>query len=219
MARAVNAAFEKAHLRLAPSISPDANMAKALALELWHAELGGYTELFLPVYCKALSGLGELVVQLVHESYCKSGKGQTVIFAEAPECQHHTNQRYFGGRRNMGALSIRVKSYENDTALREDVSASDFLDLEHAGVAADADRRGTPHMTLTLDILGSEDVTFAIALWQWVAVYGGLLRKVNPFDQPSVEGSKRTTAEMFEGFNPSARDTLGKFTREASHTL
>jgi glucose-6-phosphate isomerase len=218
-ARAVDAAFEEAHSRLAPSVSPAGNMAKALALELWRAELGGYTELFLPIYCKALTGLGELIVQLVHESYCKSGKGQTVLFAQAPESQHHTNQRYFGGRRNMAALSVRVQSHENDMSLRGEVSAADFLDLEHAGVAAEADRRGTPQMTLTLDGLGVGDVASAIALWQWAAVYGGLLREVNPFDQPAVEGSKTATIEMFEGFGPPAREALERFTREASHTL
>ena len=123
----MDAAFEDAQSRLAPSVAPARNTAKALALELWRAELGGYTELFLPVYCKALSGLGELIVQLAHESYCKSEKGQPVLFAEAPESQHHTNQRYFGGRRNMAALSVRVQSHENDMPLRGEVSAADFL--------------------------------------------------------------------------------------------
>ncbi|MDA0999651.1 MAG: hypothetical protein O2807_03915, partial [bacterium] len=101
LARAVDAAFSEVHPLLSPDVPSGKNMAKALALALWRAELAGYTELFLPIYAKALSGLGELIVQLIHESYCKEGQGQTVLFTEAPESQHHTNQRYFGGRPNM----------------------------------------------------------------------------------------------------------------------
>ncbi len=35
------------------------NMAKALALRLWRAELAGFGEIFMPIYSKALSGLVE----------------------------------------------------------------------------------------------------------------------------------------------------------------
>lgn len=212
----LDAAFEAAHVRLRPSAAAGENMAKAMALRFWRAELAGYTELFLPIYAKALSGLGALIVQLVHESYCKAGKGQTILFAEAPESQHHTNQRYFGGRGDMAGLTIRVNSFGNDFQLGGGVSAGEFMDLEHAGVTAEAERTRAPHMVLTLDGLGAEDVASAVALWQWVAVYGGLLRGVNPFDQPAVEGSKKTTIEMFEGFGPETRESLSRFTKEAS---
>ena len=33
----------------------------------------------MPIYAHALSGAGELIVQLVHESYCKAGCGQTIL--------------------------------------------------------------------------------------------------------------------------------------------
>ena len=218
-ARKLDAAFEAAHARLRAAVPVEKNMAKTVALKFWRAELAGYTELFLPIYCKALSGLGELIVQLVHESYCKSGKGHTVVFAEAPESQHHTNQRYFGGRADMAGMTIRVNSFGGDFPLKGDISAGAFLDLEHAGVVAEAERKGMPHMVLTLDGLGAGDVASAAALWQWAAVYGGLLREVNPFDQPAVEGSKNATIEMFEGFGPETRRDLSRFTKDASDSL
>lgn len=219
LARSLAAGFEAAHARLGPSVPIGENMAKAMALRFWEAELAGFTELFLPIYAKALSGLGELIVQLVHESYCKSGRGQTVLFAEAPESQHHTNQRYFGGRGDMAGLTIRVNSFEGDFPLKEGVSAGDFLDLEHGGVTIEAERTGVPHMVLTLDEIGTGDVASAIALWQWAAVYGGLLRGVNPFDQPAVEGSKKATIDMFERFGPETRGELARFTNEALVSL
>ena len=46
-------------------------------------------------------------------------------------------------------------------------------------------------MVLSLDNLSASDVASVISLWQWTAVYSGILRGVNPFDQPAVENSKK----------------------------
>ena len=217
--RAIDDSFAAAHKMLAPDVPPEKNMGKTLALHLWKAELAGYTELFLPIYAKALSGLGELIVQLVHESYCKEGKGQSVIFAEAPESQHHTNQRYFGGRRNIAGLTIRVDKFEQDPNVTDEISCGTFLDLEHMGVVSEADRTGIPHMVLTLDSLSTRDVVAAIALWQWAVVYGGLLRGINPFDQPAVEGSKEDTVQMFKSFDSESRRRLDSYRLDAPSVL
>ena len=215
----IDTAFAAAHEKLNTSAPASENMAKHLALELWRAEQTGYTEVFMPVYAHALSGAGELIVQLVHESYCKTGRGQTILAAGAPESQHHTNQRYFGGRENVVGLSICVERFGADARLPGGVSCTEFLHMEHAGVVAEAERRGTPHMALTLDSLAVGDVCGLIALWQWAAVYGGLLREVNPFDQPAVEGSKQATIEMFENFDEETKTSLARFTRDAGYRL
>ena len=219
LAGEIDAAFADAHEKLAAAVPSSENMSKTLALELWRAEQAGYTEVFMPIYAHALSGVGELIVQLVHESYCKAGRGQTVLAAGAPESQHHTNQRYFGGRDNVVGLSLCVGRFHEDEALSGGVSCTEFLHLEHAGVVAEAESRGTPHTVLTLDSLAVADVCGLIALWQWAAVYGGLLRGVNPFDQPAVEGSKQATLEMFEGFGDETKRSLARFVRDAGYTM
>ncbi len=219
LAREVDAAFADAHGKLQPDVPPRENMAKRLALGLWRAERAGYAEVFLPIYARALSGVGALIVQLVHESYCKAGCGQTILCAQAPESQHHTNQRYFGGRENMLGVSLCVEGFQGEERLVEGVSCTKFLRMEHAGVVQEAERRGTPHLVLTLDSLAVADVCRLIALWQWAAVYGGLLRGVNPFDQPAVEGSKRATIEMFENFGDETEENLGRFVRDAALSL
>ncbi len=215
----IDLAFADAHEKLKAAAPLSENMAKHLALELWRAENAGCTEVFMPIYAHALSGAGELIVQLVHESYCKAGRGQTILWAGAPESQHHTNQRYFGGRENVVGLSLCVGSFMEDEALAGGVSCTEFLQMEHAGVAAEAERRGTPHMVLTLDSLAVGDVCGLIALWQWAAVYGGLLRGVNPFDQPAVEGSKQATIEMFENFGDETKASLARFVRDAVYRM
>ncbi|MYA95126.1 MAG: hypothetical protein F4X91_01785 [Nitrospinae bacterium] len=215
----IDLAFAAAHEKLNTSAPASENMAKRLALELWRAEQAGYTEVFMPIYAHALSGVGELIVQLVHESYCKAGRGQTILAAGAPESQHHTNQRYFGGRENVVGLSVCVGRFGADRSLPGGVSCTEFLHMEHAGVVAEAERRGTPHMALTLDSLAVPDVCGLIALWQWAAVYGGLLRGVNPFDQPAVEGSKQATTQLFENFGEETKASLARFTRDAGYRL
>ncbi len=220
LVREIDKAFADAHRTLRPDSPLRENVAKYLALALWRAEELGFTEAFMPIYAHALSGAGELIVQLVHESYCKEGLGQTILAAAAPESQHHTNQRYFGGRGSMMGLSLRVERLEGDEPLEGGESTcAEFLHMEHAGVVREAERRGTPHLVLTLDSLGVGDVCRLIALWQWAAVYGGLLRGVNPFDQPAVEGSKRATLEMFGNFGEAARRSLGRFVRDAARSI
>ena len=103
-------------------------------------------------------------------------------------------------------LSLCIGSFREDESLAGGVTCTEFLQMEHAGVVAEAESRGTPHMVLTLDSLAAPDVCGLIALWQWAAVYGGLLRGVNPFDQPAVEGSKQATLEMFESFGDETED-------------
>jgi len=57
---------------------------------------------------------------------------------------------------------MRVGRFESDPPIKEGVSSGNFLDLEHAGVVAEAERRGTPHMVLSLDALTPEDVAGAV---------------------------------------------------------
>jgi len=71
--------------------------AYTFATELLNLETSGTEEIFLPIYNYYLMGSLNLIVQLMHESVCKNGKGQTFYGAFSPVAQHHTNQRFFGG--------------------------------------------------------------------------------------------------------------------------
>ena len=46
-----------------------------------------------------------------------------------------------------------------------------------------------------------------ISLWQWTVVYSGILRGVNPFDQPAVENSKK----LMQKFDYSEENPVKKF--------
>lgn len=188
--------FEDAHKQFLPDVKLDLNLAKALSLRLYIFEILGFTELFIFGYGKCFRGLGELIIQLVHESYCKKGMGQTVIYSDAPESHHHTNQRFFDGRKNMLGLSIRLENSNNNISLSDRFSCNDFIDLEHSVLLAETERFECPHMILSLENLSYSDVTSMISLWQWTVVYSGILRGVNPFDQPAVENSKKIMQKL-----------------------
>lgn len=171
------------------------NIAKKIANMLYDAETKGYTEVFMPIYSKSLMGVGKLIRQLNHETYCKHQKGLTFLIADAPECQHHTNQRFFGGRKNIVLFSIKLEQSSKD---------GKFLNLEHQGVFDTAVKKNIPSACLTLKL---DEIAKLIALWQFIVIYSAALRKVNPYDQPAVEESKLLTKKYLKN---SPKENLNK---------
>ncbi len=172
-------------------------------------EQQGYVDVFMPVYAAGLFPFSNLIVQLCHESFGKNGQGQTYFAHEAPESQHHTNQRFFGGRPNIVGFTISVEHPEHDlqTSVPQDlldmpfktetlvkldkIKLADALRYELEGVLEDAANKKIPMLSLELVNYSSTELGALLAFWQLYAIYGSVLRDVNPFDQPEVEDSKR----------------------------
>ena len=192
-----------------PKVHIDRNPALQLAASLYLLEKKGYIEIFCPIYSSKLSGFQNLIVQLMHESVCKKGKGQTSYCAEAPESQHHTNQRFFGGRKNVLGLFITVdKQNDCKTKVNVPVSVSKIkvrdgiladidntpyasaLEYEFQGTYQDAVNKKIPCAHIHIDKVSPFDIGELTAFWHYVAVYSAALRDVDPFDQPQVESSK-----------------------------
>lgn len=165
---------------------------------LFELEKDGYTEIFMPVYSWFLEGLINLAVQLIHESVGKEGKGQTIYGALAPESQHHTNQRFFGGRKNVVGLFVRVKEQKNsDLKIEEEnITYAQALWFEAEGTMRDAIEKKIPVLEIKLEKINEENIGEFIGFWQLVAYYSAKLRGVNPFDQPQVEKSKQISIEL-----------------------
>ncbi|MBS3127795.1 hypothetical protein J4410_01510 [Candidatus Woesearchaeota archaeon] len=182
------------------------NSALKAASFLFLYEQKGYTEVFLPLY--SFASLLPLIIQLMHESICKEGKGQTFFGDEAPEFQHHTNQRCFGGRKNaVGFFLTRKKEQipekiqvpedfknmplqQHTFAHLDGIRYEDAFSAEWKGLWEDAKQKKIPLLHLELDGINEQSLGACIAFWQYVAVYGALLRGLNPYDQPQVEASK-----------------------------
>ena len=190
------------------------NPALNLAAQLFLLERRGYTAVYDPIYCQQLNGFCELIMQLMHETVCKEGKGQTYLTVAAPQSQHHSNQRFFGGRKNLIGLFIRVENFENnpktpvpehlknvkihDTTLKilDSIPLQKTLEFEYTGVQKDATKRKIPNATITLDRITPESIGELLAFFEYLAVYSALLRGVNPYDQPEVEASKEISYNL-----------------------
>ncbi len=197
-----------------PRRSIKTNPALQVATVLYVLENKGLTEIFCPIYSVFLSGFSMIIKQLMHETVCKQGLGQTVFCDTGPEVQHHSTQRFFGGRRNMAGLFIDVRKHKHDEkmsvpknlrdvnlkgdtlGLLEGLRLSDALGYEMQGVVKHAKHEGIPHIRVSLSEISPYTVGEFLAFWQYVAVYSAVLRGVNPYDQPEVEYSKKATFDM-----------------------
>lgn len=184
-----------------------------LAKALESAEAEGYDKVLTPFYSSRLFGFYPLVVQLMHETVCKDGKGQTFLGDMGPEIQHHTNQRLFGGKQDMVTFFFRMNSYESvSLEVPEDIqeieikgrhlqdfdgmNLGDNLEHEMEGVRKALGDESMPRIFLTLEENSHAAVGELMAFLQIMAVYSAYLRDVDPYTQPDVEKSKKKALEQ-----------------------
>lgn len=201
----------------APMAGNDALKSAIICYEL---EKKGHTEIFSPVYSSAYGNFLPLMVQLLHESTGKNEQGQTIYGDMGPESQHHTNQRFFGGRRNVMGMfvvvedlftrkvpAIKIPSSLKPLILRDgvlgDLDALPFgkgLQFDYEGTRDEATTKKIPHFTITIKDVSPYSVGFFLSFLHYFTVYSALLRNQNPFDQPEVEGAKARSFEKLKGF-------------------
>lgn len=185
------------------------NLAWKSASVAWQLEGQGFVDMLGLIYSHYLFSAANLATQLCHESFGKEDKGQTYMFAEGSEVQHHTVQRLLGGRKNMAAWFMGLHTFESNLVSSYPVPVHSVPFREHAlfdlnGIPLAQAQNFELHATLEsaqlaripcmyLELNGLEPVEFGrfIAFWQLYAVYSSLLRQVDPFDQPAVETGKQ----------------------------
>jgi len=190
------------------------NLALLTAISLLILEQKGYTEIYMPIYSKQLEGFSELITQLFHETFGKKGRGLTVLALPAPECQHHTSQRFFDGRKNMVLAEVKcqmsnvkcqtntpddlkdIKLRDGRLALLNNLSLNQALRCEAEGTLQNAVNKNIPAISIKLERVDEENIGEFLAFWQMLSIYSAHLRNVDPFGQRGVEESKRTSWEM-----------------------
>lgn len=184
------------------------NLAFEAASVLFQLEQKGYVDVFMSFYAHNLFPMSSIIVQLCHESFGKAGKGQTYFAHEAPESQHHTNQRFFGGTKNICGFFTSVENFLHPTqniipaqlhsvqlkgrALADinKIPLEKAMSFELEGTMEDAKINGIPLAHLSIEKFEASEIGGLLAFWQLFAVYSSVLRNVDPFDQPQVENSK-----------------------------
>jgi glucose-6-phosphate isomerase len=211
--------INKGALSMYKSCDPDVplkkNPAKQLAVLLYSLEKKGYIEIFCPIYSVYLSSFSMLIIQLMHESVCKNGQGQTILCEMGPEIQHHTTQRFFGGKKNMVGVFVVVDKHDESSAkisvqkdLRDiplrngslgdldGLNLSRALKYEFEGVHSHAIHDRIPNVVISVSEITPRTVGEFLAFWQYVAMYSSAIRGVNPYNQPEVEYAKDVSFRM-----------------------
>lgn len=186
--------------------------ASVLAEALYQAEGRGFDEVLTPFYSTRLFGFYPLLVQLMHESVCKRGEGQTFYGDLGPEYQHHTNQRMFGGRENVIPMFIESSHEHQTLEVEEELGELDLrgrkleeldgqkledsLNAEASGVKKALRNEDRPFIELKIEEISYGSIGEFMAFLQFLAVYSGWARDVNPFNQPDVEKSKKLGFEQ-----------------------
>ncbi len=211
--------FRNAFEKYSPKAGLNENLAKYLSCILYILEKKGKHDVFMPVYSYRMSHFLPIIIQLMHESFGKNNLGQSFFGDIAPESQHHTNQRFFGGRKNICALFIHVLSQDDsseevfipdelkDIAFKgsnldilKGVPYEKALEFEYTGTFEDAVNKKFPVLDLSVDKVDEKSLGEMMGFWQYVAVYSSVLRGVNPYDQPQVEDSKKISFQKRKDF-------------------
>jgi glucose-6-phosphate isomerase len=198
-----------------PNVRAQDNPAWQVASSLYRLSLVGKDELYIPLYSYYLGTSITFIMQIVHETLGKKGLGWSVISAVAPEAQHHTNQRFIGGKKNMVGIFISIENQRDeltkteipsqlkDVVIRDgvledmdNVSLSEALKFEYSGTKQHAIENKIPIIDIKLDRLNSQNIAEFIAFWHMTVYYLAILEGVDPFDQPEVERSKEISWQL-----------------------
>lgn len=212
--REIYAGAEDAYKKYGQKNGAERNDALKLAAYFNSLEGQKYTEIFSCVYSTSLFAFLPLMIQLIHESTGKNGKGQTIFGDSSPESQHHTNQRFFGGRKNVAALIMSVEKSAKDFQIKipkdiqdihfngnplkklNNISAHDTLHFDMQGVLGNCIAKKIPAAVFSVDEVNPRSMGELMVFWQYFAMYSALLRGQNPFDQPEVEDSKKISLRL-----------------------
>ncbi len=181
--------------------------AAKIAQALYNLEKEGHTEIFIPIYSYYLKEFQCLISQLFHETICKEGVGQTVYCAIAPESQHHTNQRFFGGRKNVIGIFLTLKNTgklklpnitQEEFKEFSNLELSQALKYEFYGTYQNAINKKIPVLHIELSSLREKEIAKFIGFLHYLVIYSATLRNVDPFNQPAVEDSKKITIQLIK---------------------
>lgn len=196
------------------------NIAFKAASIFGQLEQKGFVDVYMPIYSDQIFAMSKLIIQLCHESFGKDGKGQTYFAHQAPESQHSTNQRFFGGQKNIIGWFFGVEDFpdgprvtipetlqsvplrDRTLGMLDQIPFEASLQFEREATFEDAKLANIPLAEIILEQVIESELGRLIAFWQLYAVYGSLLRGVNPFDQPQVENSKKISfakREQYKG--------------------
>lgn len=158
-------------------------------------------------YSSSLFRVADWYRQLLAESLGKNEHtGPTPINALGTTDQHSQLQLYQEGPNNKWFIFLRVRRFAHDPKLGKTLpgamaflngkTLSTVLDAAYQGTALSLTRSGRPNVTIEIPQVDAEHVGELLMLFECQVALLGVLYRVNAFDQPGVEASKKITQKI-----------------------
>lgn len=188
--------------------TPQTNPAlKLAALQYLLDQKKDKTMTVLMPYSSGLFRVGDWYRQLLAESIGKNKKtGPTPINALGTTDQHSQLQLYAEGPNNKWIIFMNIAQFASDpttpNVLPKEIGflngkkMSQILHAAYQGTAESLRQAKKPNATLTLSKLNAETLGGLLTLLMCQVALLGNLYKVNAFDQPGVEASKKITKKL-----------------------
>ena len=161
-------------------------------------------------YSNYLFRVGDWYRQLLAESIGKSrGAGPTPINALGTTDQHSQLQLYNDGPNNKLIIFMRLLKHAKDPVVPEGILPEEiaFLSGKKMRTVIDAAYKGTsealaqhkrPNLTIEVPKVDARHLGALFMLFEFQVALLGLLYKVDAFDQPGVEHSKKITKQILK---------------------
>jgi glucose-6-phosphate isomerase len=171
------------------------------------SQKGKTTNVLMP-YSQKLISFADWFRQLLAESTGKNGKGITPISALGVTDQHSQSQLYNEGPNDKLIIFIKVKEMGSkvripnppaNTPELKFLKNTDFqtlLQTEMEGTVSSLTKNDRPNVTIEIPHLNAETLGELFILFEGATAFVCEMMKINAYDQPGVELSKKITKEL-----------------------
>lgn len=171
-------------------------------------------------YSDRLKAFSEWYCQLWAESLGKNGMGQTPYPSTGVTDQHSQLQLWIEGPKDKVITFISIEDYRDDISIySQDIKALRYLDNHTLGRLIRAEQEatelaltkaGVPNIRLNIPLIDGYHLGQLFLFFELVTVVTGMLRGINPFDQPGVEEGKRLTYGIMgrEGYEDKGQEVF-----------
>ena len=181
----------------------------ALAQFLLDRKKGKVMTVLMP-YSNYLFRVGDWYRQLLAESIGKKKTaGPTPITSLGTTDQHSQLQLYSDGPNNKLLIFMRVLKHSADPkigkVLPDEIGflngkkMSEVIDAAYQGTAEALAKHKRPSLTIEVPKVDAKHIGAIFMLFEFQVALLGKLYKVNAFDQPGVEHSKKITKQLLKG--------------------
>ncbi|MEK9133094.1 MAG: SIS domain-containing protein [Patescibacteria group bacterium] len=151
-------------------------------------------------YCELLNKFADWYIQLLSESIGKTRLiGITPVKAIGVKDQHSQLQLFLDGPDDKFFILIKVKYTEHDSKIPgTNMTLKKLFDAEYEGVKSAFLKKKKPFWEIGMPEISPETVGELLFFFELQIAFLGLLLKVNTFNQPAVELSKKITKSLLK---------------------